>query len=211
MQVTPPAQPVRPTETPAHASGCHPAQQRGYGDNQGIEHLARVLERLTATASPVRQQQAQWRATDIGLFWPDAKEDTFGQHAVFYDKKQVCYREVELWITAIVKATDEQPRSVVASSLFKLLRGSAIVWYQQQLSASEQRQLDQSLDLWFNYGLSSGSGRRQLYSGSLRTYIRRPTTSQASLSGPSHWNASSTATFKFYTGVGRYCTQNYAP
>jgi hypothetical protein len=104
-------------------------------------NLASLLSRLTT--------QTGWKVTDLGLFWPDAMEDTFGKHDIFYDKQQVCYRDVELWIAHIQRSCFTQPQNVIASSLATLLRGSAAVWYQQQLSRTEQTQLDHDLNNWF--------------------------------------------------------------
>ena len=91
-------------------------------------------------AEPRAQIVEPWKIYDIGLFWPDAEESRYGKQVVFSDGKATCYRDVELFIeSARRQAHGDALKAVAINQQWpKLLRGSALLWWNQTLTDLER-------------------------------------------------------------------------
>jgi len=97
----------------------------------------------------VAPSQALWKIQETGCFWPDAPE-RYGTDSIFVDKNQVCYRDAALWIARVDEMARRNPArdAILKRDMPLLLRGSALMWYEQQLSVTEKAALRLSVDAW---------------------------------------------------------------
>jgi len=140
----PPAPQSRPLDADAF---MFTMQQMAAAIQNGISQAIRD-SRSPSQAPASTVGTTEWKLQDVGLFWPDADTATYGEDSLFYQGKQACYRDVTLFIQSICQASQILARrDVIRTDLYRLLRGSALAWYQQQLTDTERLHLNE-VDRW---------------------------------------------------------------
>ncbi|KAL0938012.1 uncharacterized protein CTRU02_207743 [Colletotrichum truncatum] len=122
--------------------------------------LINAFGRLLGTATPGSELPNPGRRfaaiTNIqqryGVFWPDA-DSKYGREPIFHDRETPCYRDVDLWLSAIeAKIVDPHARDEVFREWQSLLRGKALSWWEYHLGPVERNQY--KAQGWF--GLQKG-------------------------------------------------------
>ncbi|KAK4242969.1 hypothetical protein C7999DRAFT_36709, partial [Corynascus novoguineensis] len=103
-----------------------------------------------ATEMPAVTVATSWKIKETGIFWPDADETTCGKQDIWYDKDQLCFRDIYLWTARIQDIVKDSPErhERLRREMWSLFRGSALQWYEQQLSATEKAALCVSVETW---------------------------------------------------------------
>lgn len=111
-----------------------------------MQHLARPIQEATPNVTTQPQTPAQrgdrqdWRLTDAGIFNPDGKDS---QGAIHLDGKVLSWTDVHIWKTRIEEwvASDEKKAEAIREHGWNLFRGTALDWWDQQLSPEDKRAL----------------------------------------------------------------------
>ncbi|KAJ4176070.1 hypothetical protein NW767_015568 [Fusarium falciforme] len=152
------------------AQGSHPLPHPNpTGWYQAAEPPRGQFTPYVTGPNPPRTEQPEWgiqasgrnintgfKLTDIGLFWPDApaKGKSGDPPAeIFYDKTTAIFTDAYLWVDSVRSHTEgsslQQVTSIKENS-WRLLRGSALVWWRRLLDDKERQGYIASIDAFLD-------------------------------------------------------------
>ncbi|KAI8662371.1 hypothetical protein NCS56_01040800 [Fusarium sp. Ph1] len=103
-----------------------------------------------------RNGNTGFKLTDIGLFWPDAPSKGKSEYPpaeIFYDKTTAIFTDAHLWVDSVrshMEGSSPQQVMFVRENAWRLMRGSALVWWRRLLDDRERQSYIASIDAFLD-------------------------------------------------------------
>ncbi|KAI8652160.1 hypothetical protein NCS56_01433400 [Fusarium sp. Ph1] len=103
-----------------------------------------------------RNGNTGFKLTDIGLFWPDAPSKGKSEYPpaeIFYDKTTAIFTDAHLWVDSVrshMEGSSPQQVMFVRENAWRLVRGSALVWWRRLLDDRERQSYIASIDAFLD-------------------------------------------------------------